>query len=106
MKKFYLFALLVALFNISFSAPVITASSNGYWNSASTWNMNRLPQIGDTVTIPAGKTVTITDDQNFNGFVYIKVYGKLIFLNNNATLRLNTPSVIMVYANAQISGGG
>lgn len=106
MKKFYLFLILVVLYNISFSAPVITASSNGYWNSAATWNLNRLPKVGDTIIIPGGKTVTIDDDQNFNGFVYLKITGTLKFQKNNSTLSVDGPSVILVNPGGQISGGG
>lgn len=106
MKKFYLFLVLVVLYNISFSAPVITASSNGDWNSTATWNLNRLPKVGDTIVIPGGKTVTINDDQNFNGFVYLKISGVLKFQNNNSTLSVDAPSVLIVYPGGQIAGGG
>lgn len=106
MKKFYFIILSVVLFNTSFSAPVITASSNGYWNSAATWNLNRLPQVGDTIVIPGGKTVTINDDQNFNGFVYLKISGVLKFQNNNSTLSVDAPSVLMVFPGGQIAGSG
>lgn len=106
MKKFYFLILSVVLFNTSFSAPVITASSNGYWNSAATWNLNRLPQVGDTIVIPGGKTITINDDQNFKGFVYLQVRGILKFQNNNSTLSVDAPSVIMVFASGEIRGGG
>jgi hypothetical protein len=84
MKQFYFLILSVVLFKVSFSAPVITASSNGYWNSPATWNLNRLPLVGDSIVIPVGKTITISDDQTFKGFVYIKVYGLLKFQNNNS----------------------
>jgi hypothetical protein len=106
MKKFYFFILFITLFHVSFSAPVINANSNGNWNATSTWDLNRLPKVGDTIIIPSGRIVTIDDDQNFGSFVFIKVYGKLIFQNNNSTLSVNAPSVIIVYANAQIAGGG
>jgi hypothetical protein len=106
MKKFYFFLILVVLYNISFSAPVITASSNGYWNSTATWNLNRLPKVGDTIVIPGGKTVTINDDQSFNGFVYLKISGVLKFQNNNSTLSVDAPSVLIVYPGGQISGSG
>lgn len=106
MKKFYFLILSVVLFNVSFSAPVITASSNGYWNSASTWNLNRLPQVGDTIMIPGGKTVTIKDDQDFKGFVYLKIQGLLKFENNNSTLSVDAPSIIVVFLSGEIKGGG
>lgn len=106
MKKFYLIVLALAAFNISFSSPVITAITDGSWNSASTWNLNRLPRVGDTIYIPAGKKVTIDDDQNFNGFVYIKINGKLAFQGNNSTLSVDAPSSIVINPNGQIVGGG
>jgi hypothetical protein len=106
MKKFYLFVILIASFNVSFSAPVITASSSGYWNSTSTWNLNRLPQVGDTIVIPAVTAVTINDDQWLNGAAYLKIFGKLSFQNNNSTLNLGDNSFIWVLENGQIFGGG
>lgn len=106
MKKFYFLILSVVLFNVSFSAPVITASSNGYWNSTSTWNLKRLPQVGDTIIIPGGKTVTIKDDQDFKGFVYLKIQGVLKFENNNSTLSVDAPSIIVVFLSGEIKGGG
>jgi hypothetical protein len=106
MKKFYLFVILIASFSVSFSSPVITASSNGYWNSTSTWNLTRLPQVGDTIVIPVGVAVTINDDQWLNGAAYIKIFGKLSFQNNNSTLNLGDNSFIWVLENGQISGGG
>jgi hypothetical protein len=106
MKKFYLLTLAIVLFNVSFSAPVIKAISNGYWNSAATWDLNRKPQVGDTILIPSGMTVTVNDDQNLNGFVYLKIKGKLTFQNNNSTLNLGSTAIIVVDNNGQVNGGG
>ena len=106
MKKFYFFLLFIYAATSSFAAPVIKAVNNGNWNTVSVWNLNRLPQVGDTIEIPAGKTVMISDDQNLNGFVYLKLYGKLGFQNNNSTLNLGAASVIYVFTGGQIMGGG
>ena len=106
MKKLYLLVLSIVFYHIAFSASIITAIANGNWNTNSTWNLNRLPNVGDTIVIPSSKTVIITDDINFNGFVYIKILGNLLFQNNNSTLSVDAPSVIMVYPNALISGSG
>lgn len=106
MKKFYFLILSIVLFNISFSAPVISATVNGKWNAESTWDLGRLPKVGDTIIIPSGTTVIINDDQNFNGFVYLKIYGKIVFQDNNSTLSIDAPSGIIVYPSAQIVGGG
>ena len=106
MKKLYLLVLSIVFYNIAFSAPIITAITNGNWNTSATWNLNRLPKVGDTIIIPSNKTVIITDDINFNGFVYVKILGDLLFQNNNSTLSVSDPSIIMVYPNALISGSG
>jgi hypothetical protein len=50
--------------------------------------------------------VTVNNDENLNGTVYIKIFGKLTFQNNNSTLSLGDNSVIWVFDNAQILGGG
>ncbi|HEY0355643.1 MAG TPA: G8 domain-containing protein [Flavisolibacter sp.] len=106
MTKFYFITLSVFLSFQSFAAPVIKATSNGFWNESSNWDLNRLPTTGDTIVIPAGKMITINDDQLISGFVYIKVYGKLNFQNNNSTLRLGNTAVVMVYNEGQLVGGG
>ena len=106
MKKYYFLTLAVLVLNISFAAPSIKAVANGYWNSASTWDLNRKPNIGDTVIIPSEFTVTIHDDQNLNGFVFLKVNGKLAFQNNNSTLNLGSTAVIIVTSKGEIMGGG
>lgn len=104
MKKFYFLSIAVLLINVSFAAPTIKAIANGYWNSASTWDLNRKPKVGDTVVIPSTFTVTINDDQNLNGFVYLKVSGKIKFQDNNSTLNLGSSAIIVVYTNGQIFG--
>jgi hypothetical protein len=50
--------------------------------------------------------VTIDDDQNLNGFVYLKINGKLTFQNNNSTLNLGSDAIIIIYSSGQILGGG
>lgn len=106
MNKFYFSVVLIFSFNFSFATPVIKSLSNGYWNAASTWNLNRLPQVGDSIVITSGTTVIINDDQSLDGAVYIKVFGKLSFQNNNSTLSIGTNSFIWVLDNGTISGGG
>jgi hypothetical protein len=66
-----------------------SAIANGNWNVASTWSFsgaNRVPTCGDTVIIPAGKTVTVNSQENLYGCgspLYIFVYGTLQFTNGN-----------------------
>ncbi len=105
MKLFLLLALAILSFNPGFSAPVNKAKSNGLWTLTTNWTLNRLPQVGDTIEIPAGITIIINNDQIFNGFVFIRIKGTLQFQNNNSTLQVGTTSCI-VLQNGRISGGG
>jgi hypothetical protein len=41
-------------------APTIIAATNGAWNSASTWNLGRVPINGDIVSIPKNFNVTLS----------------------------------------------
>jgi hypothetical protein len=91
---------------MAFAIPPIKVKSNGYWHYNSTWDMNRLPCGGDTIVIPADKTVTINNDQQLNGTVYLKIYGRLNFVNNNSTLHMAEGSTVVVYTNGQVLGGG
>jgi hypothetical protein len=101
--------LLIATFILSISAnaaPVIKAVNNGYWGNTSTWDLNRLPQVGDTIVIPALKTVTVNDDRTIDGFVYVKIYGKLNFVNNNSTLKLGPTAKVLVFSGGTITASG
>jgi len=106
MKQFYFFILCIAISLASSANPLIKAISNGNWNNASTWSLNRLPQVNDTILIPVGKTVTVSNDQNLNGFVYLKLYGILNFQFNNSTLNLGSSSIVVVFTGGTIVGGG
>lgn len=106
MNKLYISIILILPFNFCFSAPVIKSIKDGYWNSASTWNLNRLPQVGDSIVIVAGQTVTVDNDINLNGASSLSIYGKLTFQNNNSTLSLSDGSFIWVFPGALIMGGG
>lgn len=106
MNKFYLSVVLILSFNFSFSAPTIKSVKDGYWNTASTWNLNRLPQAGDSIIIAAGNVVTINTDISLNAASFLKVYGKLNFQNNNSTLSLANGSFVWVFSGAVIIGSG
>ncbi|HWI90414.1 MAG TPA: G8 domain-containing protein [Flavisolibacter sp.] len=106
MNKFYLSVALVLSFNFSFSAPVIKSVKDGYWNQASTWNLNRTPEVGDTIVIVAGNTITVNNDISLNAPSFLKIYGKLAFQNNNSTLSLSSGSFVWVFSGGMIMGGG
>jgi len=88
------------------AAPNNKVINNGYWNSPGTWSLNRKPMIGDTITIPAGKTVLINDDQSLIGLVTLKIYGKLEFEGNSSILNLGILSFVYVFTNGRIEGNG
>jgi hypothetical protein len=101
MKKFYLFLLSAFICSLSFASPINSNINNGPWKISGTWDKNRKPQDGDTVVIPAGKTVIVNSWEVLNN-VYIKVYGKLQFVGLFTALELNASSKIVVYNNASI----
>jgi hypothetical protein len=74
------------LFSRDSKAATGTAST-GIWNLATTWvigGINRLPTCGDTLTIPAGVTVTVNSQQNYTACVqpmFLTVRGRLDFLD-------------------------
>jgi len=61
MKRLFL-VLFVLLFSVAANAVDYTSSGNGDWNAAGTWGGGGVPGDGDTATIRAVDTVTITDD--------------------------------------------
>jgi hypothetical protein len=105
MKNCYLTAIILCVAICSFAAPVITATiNNGNWTTNSTWNLNRLPQNGDTVIIPLGKTVLINNNVNTSSdILYIKVYGTLKLVGGGGKLTINGSSNIYVYTNGLIT---
>jgi hypothetical protein len=106
MNKFYLSVVLVLSFNFSIAAPIIKSVKDGNWSQASTWNLNRLPEAGDTIVIVAGNTITVNNDISLNAPSFLKIYGKLSFQNNNSTLSLSSGSFIWVFPGGMIMGGG
>jgi hypothetical protein len=105
MKKLYLIILVIFTASFTFANPVINVTANGLWKNNSTWDLHRIPKDGDTVVIPAGKTVTIDDVQNLStAFLYVKVYGILKF--SGGKLWLNVNSSIVVYSGGSVTGTG
>lgn len=106
MKKLILLTAASILLGILCSAaPVIRALSfpSLIWNSSASWNLQRGPQAGDTVIIPVGTTVVVTNHENFgNGNLFIKIYGTLKF--TGGILTMGTGSTIIVHAGGRITG--
>ena len=104
MKQIYT---IIAIFFISFSAaqarPVITfTASSGDWSKASNWDLNRIPQHGDSIVIPQLNTV-LFDKSDTLGNVYIKVLGGLTIQKK---MRLSASSVIELTATGKLNASG
>ena len=62
-SKSLFFLLLLTLSSVSSFAATITAKYvDGNWANHSTWDLNRVPESGDLVIIPEGKTVTVNSN--------------------------------------------
>lgn len=101
MKKFYFLFVAVLFYFSAFATPINQNLNNGSWKTASTWDKGRKPKDGDTVVIPAGKTVIINSLEALNN-VLIRVYGKIQFSGIFSQLQLNSTSKVIVYNNASI----
>ncbi len=90
---------------ISRAATYTATATGGEWTDPATWVGGVVPPsagAGDVVVIPAGSTVTITNQTvTFNGTV--DVYGTLSLDGFFATLDLGTGSVVNVYAGGQVT---
>jgi hypothetical protein len=92
MKQIYsIIAILFISLTTVQARPVITFSNWwGDWSTASNWDLNRLPQNGDSIVIPFGKGV-VFDKNDTLANVYIKVIGTLAIAQK---MRLSASSVI------------
>jgi hypothetical protein len=104
MRNIYTLLVFCLFCATSFATPVIKAKANAYWNTTTTWDLNRMPKSGDTINIPKGVTVVINDDEVITGSVYIKVEGVLNFEENNSTLKIGSGTIEV--AGGFINGGG
>ena len=64
--------------------PVISIA-NGLWNANTTWDVNRIPVIGDIVVIDTPHTVTLSGSGNAKN---LTTRGKLILSTVSSILRL------------------
>lgn len=104
MKNFYL-TLSALLLTAASYAATITAVANGTWNTASTWDLGRVPAIADLVVIPSGITVTVTTNVNLNaGATTVNSYGNLVL--SGGKLNFGTGSVVSIYSSGTLSGTG
>jgi len=104
MKPLFTPLIALAAAATALAGSVITAVNNGNWATAATWDLNRKPQNGDTIIIPANRTVAYTTTENLNG-VIIKIWGTLN-MSGGGKLNLDNAGLIRVYPGATITGTG
>lgn len=76
--------------------------TNVNWNNNASWNLNRLPQNGDTVIIPSGLTVVVSNNvYNVAPTLYLKVSGTISF-QPNGKLDLESSSSVEIFAGGKI----
>jgi len=102
MRKLYLilFILFGSLLSV-YSTTITAVQNNGFWNSASTWDLNRIPKSGDTIVIPQNLTIRVNNWNLLTG-VLIRVYGTLRL--QNGRLGLYSTSQVIVYRTGRITG--
>ena len=104
MKQIYsLIAIVVLTFSAAQARPVITFSAWwGEWSTASNWDLNRLPQYGDSIVVPSGKGV-VFDKPDTLANVYINVIGGLTI---EKKMRLSASSIIELTATGKLNAWG
>jgi hypothetical protein len=109
----FIAGILMVFFSGKISMGVtITATANGNWGAPGTWSLGRKPTCGDTIVIPATKTVTVNAQENLVPCVtpvVLMVNGVLQFTNGN---KVDFPCGSWVYVSSTgiikkaTSGGG
>ncbi len=115
LKALFLLFFLINLNSISSFGASGTAVINSNWNNSSTWSYSgthRLPTCGDTLTIPASKTVTVNNQNDYTACgspMIIYVYGVFQFTTGNK-LDLPCGSVVFIMSGGTVkkstAGGG
>jgi hypothetical protein len=66
----------------------VMSIKTGNWETANTWNVNRIPTNVDDVTVNTGHTVTVTTNNAKAKTIILKANGILSYLNSLATLMI------------------
>jgi len=103
MKQIYTILLLTLVTLSAQSRPVNTVTTWwGNWSTKGNWSLNRLPQSGDSVVIPAGYAIVFDQTASFTN-MYINVLGNLTL---QKTMTLNNVSTVRVATGGQINAWG
>lgn len=112
MKHKFLVLLILILTAKVDNAATCTATVSGNWSNASTWSCPGGPACGDVIIIPAGFTVSISNQQDYSACTptpgaspQIYVYGMLQFVTGNK-LKLPCGSNVYIGATGTINPGG
>jgi hypothetical protein len=96
----HIYTTLIVLFaSVAAFANTITATTSSLWENTSTWNLNRIPQNGDSIIIPANITVMLDQNVDLDN-VIIVVAGTLEL--NNGKIRLGVASRVIVQSTGLI----
>jgi hypothetical protein len=97
----HIYTTLIVLFaSIAAFAGTITATANSSWANTGAWSLNRLPQNGDSIIIPANITVMLNQNIELDN-VIIVIAGTLEL--NNGKLRLGVGSRVIVQSTGIIT---
>ena len=103
MKQIYTILLLTLITLSAQSRPVNTVTTWwGNWSTKGNWSLNRIPQSGDSVVIPAGYAIVFDQAASFTN-LYINVLGNLTL---QKTMTLNSASTVKVATGGQINAWG
>src|SRR3954462_10891490 len=90
MKQIYT-ALLLTLVTLSAQSRTLNTVTTywGDWSIKGNWSLNRVPQDGDSIVVPAGYAIVLNKNTSFTN-VYINVLGNLtlqktLTLDNQST---------------------
>jgi len=103
-QAFFVIVLFISFLTVSANSKITLRHNNGDWNTGSAWDLNRVPQSGDTVIIPSNMIATINSNVNTPAaHLIVKVYGMLRFVGGGAKLVVGENSVIEVNKDAAIT---
>ena len=106
MKQIYTFTLLTLLALTAQSTPSRPVNSVttywGNWSLKGNWTLNRVPQSGDSIVIPAGYAIVFDKNASFTN-LYINVMGNLTL---QKTMTLDNQSTVKVATGGQINAWG
>lgn len=106
MKQLFIAIVLVLQIISTYANTITLSTNNGDWKNNNTWSPATLPQSGDTVIIPAGKSVIVKNEVYTNApNIYIKDWGTISFMPSGK-LSLGANAVVEVFTGGKIETSG